>query len=111
MVATKKKSLKTKVGLLATSMQALKYTGKYDGEREVKKLTAEEKTKTHDFLRVHGWKNLKMLPNNGWEIYLEALGLVDDIIEMLGHDGNKEKDKIWRATHWRVLLCTIFDWY
>ena len=57
------------------------------------------------------YKNLKMLPYEGWEVVLEGLGVVDELIMQMNRGNTTHTDQIWRATHWRMLLYVIYDWY
>ena len=106
----KKENDKGKVALMAPCSKGTKYTGPFKNEIECRRLSDAMARQVHTFLGF-AYKNLKLLPNKGWEVELETLGVIDDLIKYLGKDGDTVEDRIWRSRNWRLLLCQTCDWF
>lgn len=106
----KRTAMKTKVSSMLSGPYNGVYGGRYGDEMENRSFSVEEKKKLFSWLSVLN-KNVKMLPNKGWEKFLENSGIIDEAFVAVGKQGNDYTNKLWRAKHWRLLLNTIYDWY
>jgi len=87
------------------------YGGKYYKDKIVRVMCKRQEDLLEDVL-LRLYKNVKIIPNESGETFLESTGYMDAAFEALGKGSEQDMNqKIYRCRHWYLLLNYGRKWY